>query len=67
MASELCVDSVVRGHHVHKSIWTLALAEELLVEQENDNEHDISAVCIKKDDTMLDTCLGLSHVLHGSF
>ena len=53
MASELCVDSVVRGHHVYKSIWTPALAEELLVEQENDNEHDLYAVCVMKDDTIV--------------
>ena len=53
MASELHVDSVVRGHHIYKSIWTPALAEELLVEPENDNEHDIYAVYVKKDNTIV--------------
>ena len=67
MASELHVESVVRGHHIYKSIWTPALAEELLVEPENDNEHDIYTVCVKKTTQSLDMCPRLSHLLRGSF
>lgn len=53
MAAELHVDSVVRGHHVYKSIWTPVLGEELLVEQEHGNEHDRYAVSVKKNDMIV--------------
>ena len=53
MASELHMNSVVMGHHIYKSIWTPALAQEFLVEPENNNEHDIYTVCMKKDDTII--------------
>ena len=32
-------DSVVRGHHVFKSVWTPSLGEVLSVKEEEDNEH----------------------------
>jgi hypothetical protein len=37
MSTMLRVDSVVRGHHVDKSIWTPVIGEELSVEPENGN------------------------------
>ena len=37
-------DSVVRGHHVFKSVWTPSLGEFLSVEE--DYEHDIFAVSV---------------------
>ena len=40
------IDSVVRGHHVYKTIWTPVLSETLEVEQEVDNEHDDHAVAV---------------------
>ena len=47
MAAQLHFDSVVRGHHIYKSIWTPVLGEELSVEPENGNEHDRYAVSVK--------------------
>ena len=41
-------DSVVRGHHVFKSVWTPSLGEALSVKEEQDNEHDIFAVSVEK-------------------
>ena len=47
-------DSVARGHHVFKSVWThslgesLTLGEVLSVKEEEDNEHDIFAVSFEK-------------------
>ncbi len=48
MATELQVESIVRGHHVYKCIWTPVLEEELLTEQEDNNGYDNYAVCVKK-------------------
>ena len=39
-------DSIVRGHHVYKDIWTLFLGETLHVKQEYINAEDCFAVCI---------------------
>ena len=48
-------DSVARGHHVFKSVWTpslirrsLTLGEVLSVKEEEENEHDIFAVSFEK-------------------
>ena len=38
--------SVIRGHHIYKSVWTPFIEEELMVEAEDGNEH---AVAVKKD------------------
>ena len=43
------MDSVVRGHHVYKSIWTPFLGEVLRVEIEEGNEEDRYVVAILKD------------------
>ena len=43
-------DSVIRGHHVYKDIWTLFIGEVLRVEQETHNVQDRFAVAIVKDD-----------------
>ena len=43
------VESVVRGHHVYKEIWTPELGEVLTVCKEPDNIHDRHAVCVMKD------------------
>ena len=45
----ISVDSVVRGHHVYKEIWTPELGEVLTVCKEPDNIHDRHAVCVKMD------------------
>ena len=41
-------DSVVRGHHIHKTVWTPVIGEELLVEREVGNQHDQHGVAVVK-------------------
>ena len=36
---ELQIDSVVRGHHIYKSVWTPVIGEDLYLEPEESNEH----------------------------
>ena len=44
----VCVESIIRGHHIYKSIWNPIIGEELEVYREPDNVHDRRAVCVKK-------------------
>ena len=46
--SVLEFDSVVRGHHIYKAVWTPVIDETLQVAQEGTNEHDEYAVAITK-------------------
>ena len=46
---DFAVDSVVRGHHIYKSIWTPFLGEVLRAEMEEGNGEDRYAVAILKD------------------
>ena len=48
--SILLHESVIRGHHVFKEIWTPRLGEILLVSQEAGNSHDRRAVALLKAD-----------------
>ena len=48
--SILLKESVIRGHHVFKNIWTPRLGEVLLVKQEAGNTHDRRAVALLKAD-----------------
>ena len=41
-------DSVVRGHHIYKTVWTPVIDEMLQVAQEDTNEHDEYPVAITK-------------------
>lgn len=41
-------ESVVRGHHVYKAIWTPVIGEELSLRAEDNNEHDNHAVAVLK-------------------
>ena len=43
-----CLDSIVRGHHVYKTVWTPFLGEILTAIPEPENNHDRHAVCVKK-------------------
>ena len=46
----LCLfESVVRGHHIYKEVWTPRTGEELLVEKEPGNSQDRHAVALVKD------------------
>ena len=40
--------SVVRGHHVYKTIWTPYVGQYLKLSCEEDNEHDDHAICVRK-------------------
>ena len=43
------VQSVVRGHHVYKCVWTPVTGKELTVIPEDNNDHDSHAVVVMKD------------------
>ena len=43
------LETLIKGHHVYKDIWTPKLGEELEVRIEPDNHVDKFSVCIKKD------------------
>ena len=43
---EFTIDSVVRGHHVYKSIWTPRVGEVLPTEVEDDNDEDVYAIAV---------------------
>jgi len=51
MAEEYSMDSVVRGHHVCKTIWSPILGEELQCHQETGNIHDLHVVAMIKPGT----------------
>jgi len=48
-STQYTMDSVVRGHHVYKEIWTSFIGEELFCKGEADNIHDIYAVAVMKE------------------
>ena len=45
--------SVVRGHHIYKSLWTPEVNEVLLLRRETGNEHDEYAVAVLKASTVV--------------
>ena len=47
------VESVVRGHHVYKSLWTPVLDETLTVLPEENNIHDRHSVTVMKDNEIV--------------
>ena len=47
------MESVLRGHHVYKSVWNPVLGEQLTFERENSNSHDRHAVSVMKDGTIV--------------
>ena len=47
------MESVIRGHHVYKSVWHPVLGEQLYLERENSNRHDRHAVSVMKDGTII--------------
>ena len=46
LSSSFAINSVVRGYHVYKDIWTSACGEELQSQRETDNVHDLYAVSV---------------------
>ena len=43
------VDSVIRGHHIYKAVWTPYIGEKLSLELEHGTSHDFYATTVKKD------------------
>ena len=46
--SSFVKESVVRGHHVYKAVWTPVIGELLSLRAEDNNEHDDHAVAVVK-------------------
>ncbi len=43
------LESVVRGHHIYKRIWTPMLGEILQIKLEETNSNDAKAIAVQKD------------------
>ena len=43
---DYCWESVIRGHHIYKTIWTPEIGEILRCEQETGNTEDSYAVSV---------------------
>ena len=43
------IDSVVRGHHIYKCVWTPEIGEKLQCQIESYNIHDMHAVAVELD------------------
>ena len=53
LLDEFTIDSVIRGHHVYKEIWTPFVGEELTLTQENGNCHDRYAITVEKENDII--------------
>ena len=42
-------ESVVRGHHIYKEVWTLFMGETLHCRAESGNIHDLYAIAVERD------------------
>ena len=49
VSTEFSFDSVIRGCHIYKKIWTTSIGEVLLLVKEKANEHNHFAVSVMKD------------------
>ena len=54
MIKEFELPSYVKGFHVHKALWTPKVGETIQCEGEPDNPIDKYAVCIKKENKIVD-------------
>ena len=50
---EYVMASIVRGHHVYKSVWHPVLGEQLTLERGNSNSHNRHALSVMKDGTII--------------
>ena len=55
-------ESVIRGHHIFKGIWTPRTGEIVQVQQEAGNSHDRNAVALLKADGMVVGGTVIGHV-----
>ena len=49
VSTDFSFDSVIRGHHIYKKVWTPSVGEVLLLVKEEGNEHSRFAVSMMKD------------------
>ena len=47
------VESVIRGHHIYKTVWTPFIGETLSLRIEDGNEQDSFAVAVIKNDNIV--------------
>ena len=47
------LESVIRGHHIYKELWTPVIGESLDVQREPSNPYDCSAVSVLRDGTVV--------------
>ena len=53
MEPELVKESIVRGHHIYKEVWSPVVGEPLPVLQESIIVHDRRAVAVFRDGTIV--------------
>lgn len=53
ISEHLCLESVIRGRHVYKCAWSPRVREQPVLRHEEDNCHDVRAVTIIKDNTVV--------------
>ena len=46
-------ESVIRGHHIYKAVWTPVIGEVLTLKQKLGNSHNRFATTVKKDTTIV--------------
>ena len=60
-------ESVIRGHHVFKTIWSSFVGETLAVKQEKGNRHDYFALAVIRRQTWPAALTMIVGRIHGSF
>ena len=58
------LESVVRGHHIYKCIWTPRVGEHLLLKLEESNNNDPRAVAIVKESIVVGQRLEVAKETH---
>ena len=51
--NEFSLESVVRGHHVYKCLWTPHIGEQLTLQHEENDPSDSRAVVVTKNDAVI--------------
>ena len=63
VSTEFSFDSVIRGCHIYKKVWTLSIGEVLLLVKEEAKKHNHFTVSVMKDGFIVDYayCLLIIH------
>ena len=51
--STITIDSSIRGHHVYRGVWTPVIYQVLICKRERHNIHDLFAVAVHKESTVV--------------